>query len=419
MSRDTGFYFSPKQREVMSWWYSPGTRDLDGIICHGAVRSGKTMILALSFLMWSMATFSGRCFGICGKTIVSVRRNLLGELWQRAESLGFHIQENKAHNYLDITLGHRTNRYYLFGGRDESSAALIQGMTLAGVLMDEAAIMPRSFLEQAVARCSVAGSRLFFSCNPENPYNFFKTEWIDKAAQKRLLVLHFTLEDNPSLTREVIDRYSRLYTGSFYRRFVLGEWAAAEGLVYPMFDSLTHTFTGLPPGECERYIVSCDYGTVNPSSFGLWGRLGEKWYRLDEYYYDSGREGRRRTDEEHYQGLCRLIGERDIEYVVCDPSAASFIQCISRHGRFPVRTANNDVVYGIRRVSDMLREGRILINRGCRDILREFALYRWDEKAGRDCPVKEHDHAMDDLRYFVTSLDDTGEGFTVMTVSRR
>lgn len=411
---------SPKQSLVYKWWCSPRYRRYDGIICDGAVRSGKTSCMSRSFMLWAMLGFDKKAFGLCGKTIVSLRRNILGELMPFIESMGMKVRENMSKNYIDVTFGRHTDRFYLFGGKDEGSASLIQGVTLAGVLLDEAVLMPRSFLEQAVARCSVAGSKIWINCNPDNPYHYLKREWIDKAEEKNLLYLHFELKDNPSLTQKVRERYERLYSGAFYERFVLGRWTAAEGLVYPMFDGHKHTFEEVPQGGFEKYIVSCDYGTVNPSSFGLWGKNGAVWYRIDEYYFDSAKEGTRRTDEEHYDGLCSLIGGRDISYIVCDPSAASFIQCIMRHGQYRVRQARNDVVSGIRRVQDFIRDDRLLINSKCTDILREFTLYRWDESAGKDCPVKEHDHAMDDMRYFVTSLneEETSGGFTALSIER-
>ena len=411
------YELSDRQRLAMTWWCNPAYERFDGIICDGAVRSGKTMSMSLGFMLWAMSSFEGKSFALCGKTVVSLRRNLLCELVGRIGELGMRVREHKSANYIDVTFSHRRNRFYLFGGRDEGSAALIQGITLAGLLLDEVALMPRSFVEQAVARCSVTGSRLWFNCNPDNPYHWFKREWIDKAMQKRLIYTSFRLSDNPSLSPQVIARYRRLYTGTFYQRFIMGKWTAAEGLVYPMFDPSKHTFDS--EMTCERYVVSCDYGTVNPSSFGLWGQSADTWYRLAEYYYDSRREGKRRTDEEHYEGLCRLIGDKKVECIVCDPSAQSFIQCISRHGRFSVMPAKNDVVWGIRLVSDCIRQDRIRISRKCTDTLREFSLYRWDEKAGRDVPVKENDHAMDDIRYFVTSfLVKDEQSFFVLSLDR-
>jgi PBSX family phage terminase large subunit len=408
--------FSEKQRFVFRWWCDKRYSGFDGIICDGAVRSGKTYCMSFSFGLWAMKSFSGEMFGLCGKTLGSVRRNLGEGMMKSLKSVGFKIKDFPSRNYFEVSDGRRKNRFCYFSGKDEGSAAMIQGVTLAGVLFDETALMPRSFVEQACARCSVSGAKLWFNCNPDNPYHWFKREWIDKAQRKNLLYCHFTIYDNPTLDRTVTARYKRLYSGAFYERFVMGRWTAAEGLVYPMFDSGAHTYDG--EREFERYVISCDYGTVNPSSFGLWGKCGEIWYRIDEYYYDSAREGLRRTDEEHYAGLCDLAGGRKIEYVVCDPSAASFIQCIERHGEFHVRAAKNDVVWGIRKVSDFIRSGKLRVNVRCEDCIREFSMYRWDESAGRDSPIKENDHAMDDLRYFVTSLDEGEDGFMVMTVSR-
>lgn len=418
MAKDkkVGMRFSEKQKFLFRWWSNDKYRKYDGVICDGAVRSGKTSCMALSFLIWSMSRFDGRSFGLCGKTIVSLRRNLVTELLRWADKLGFKVTENLSKNYMDVDFAGRRNRFYLFGGKDEASASLIQGVTLAGILMDETALMPRSFVEQAVARCSVSGSKLWFNCNPDNPYHWFKREWIDKSAEKNLLYIHFDLSDNPSLSEAVIKRYERLYSGAFYERFVLGRWSAAEGLVYPMFNEKRYVCKSLPE-DWERFVVSCDYGTVNPSSFGLWGLSGDIWYRIAEYYYDSAREGSRRTDEEHYAALEELVGKRDIDYVVCDPSAASFIQCIRKHGKFRVLQAKNDVVSGIRRTQDFIRDGGLMIHSGCEDILREFTLYRWDEGIGRDQPVKENDHAMDDMRYFVSSLESGDEkGFAAISV---
>ncbi len=291
-------------------------------------------------------------------------------------------------------------------------------MTLSGILMDEVALMPRSFVEQAMARCSVSGSKISLNCNPDNPYHWFYREWIKKSEEKNALYIHFTMKDNPSLSGEIRKRYEKLYSGVFYDRFILGKWTAASGRVYPMFSESIHTFEKAP--DCDRFVVSCDYGTVNPSSFGLWGRCGGVWYRLEEYYYDSRREGISRTDEEHYSGLESLIGDREPEYIIVDPSAASFIECIRRHGRFRVIPAKNDVLYGIRRVSDALKSRRILISADCQDCLREFSLYCWNEKSGSDIPVKENDHAMDDVRYFVTAAIDSGntDDFFVASVAR-
>lgn len=397
--------FSPKQRKAMLWWADKNCRDKYGCIAHGAVRSGKTFAMSLGFIFWAMSSFSGKNFAVCGKTIRSVRRNLVQPLLSALGGFDFiTVKDRPSANCFDLSCMGRTNRFYLFGGKDESSAALIQGVTLAGLLVDETALMPRSFVEQATARCSVAGAKLWFNCNPESPFHWFKEEWIDKAEEKNLCVFHFELDDNPSLSQKVKDRYRSLYTGAFYRRFILGEWSAAEGLVYPMFSRELHCFSQLPE-KFSRFVMSVDYGTVNPTSAGLWGKSGETWYRVAEYYYDSKKEGKLRTDEEHYAAVRELSHKAEtlggkVSAVVCDPSAASFMECIRRHGELHAVKAHNDVLSGIRRVSDALLSGSIKINESCADCLREFALYRWDEKSSGDCPIKENDHAMDDIRYF-------------------
>ena len=252
------------------------------------------------------------------------------------------------------------NRYYLFSGKDAASASLIQGMTLAGVLFDEVALQNREFVEQAVARCSVEGSRFWFNCNPEGPGHWFYREWLQRRKQKKLYYLHFVMEDNPALSKRVRKRYELLYSGSFYRRFIQGEWVDVQGLVYPMFSLERHVVQQAP--DCERFCVSCDYGTVNPCSMGLWGEQGGRWYRLAEYYYDARREGACRTDEEHYEQLEKLCGNRKIERVIVDPSAASFIACIRRHGRYWVEPAKNGVLEGIQLLEGLPFVSSVLLN---------------------------------------------------------
>ena len=323
--------FSPKQRAVMTWWRkSSGFSDRQAIICDGAVRSGKTICTGLSFFCWAMSSFQECNFALCGKTIISIRRNLVSELVPMLKRFGFRCEESRGENRIRIRLGCRSNTFYLFGGRDEGSAAHIQGITLAGVLLDEVVLMPRSFVEQAVARCSVAGSRLWFSCNPESPSHWFYREWIAGAESKKALHLHFTMEDNPGLSPEVVERYRNMFEGTFYRRFVLGEWVAAEGLVYDFFDE--SCLRPVPEGEMEQWYVSCDYGTVNPTSMGLWGKKDGVWYRVKEFYYDARARRRQMTDEEYADALEKLAGEHPVRAVVLDPSAASFAETLRRKG---------------------------------------------------------------------------------------
>ena len=409
--------FSPTQMKLMTWWCR-GSKysSYDAVICDGAVRSGKTLCMGISFVLWSFYRFSGGSFALCGKTIRSLRRNVITPVTGILKNMGFVCNEKLSQNLIEISFAGKTNSFYLFGGKDEASAALIQGMTLCGVLFDEVALMPKSFVEQAVARCSVEGSRFWFNCNPEYPQHWFRVEWILGRKSKNAYYLRFTMDDNPSLSEKMKQRYRSLYSGVFFERFVLGKWVSASGCVYPFMND--DMFVEVPQGNFEKYVVSCDYGTVNPASFGLWGFLENVWFRIDEYYYDSRKEGFQRTDEEHYEALCRLAGDKKIEKVIIDPSAASFIQTVRRHGRFAVVPAENKVIDGIRKVSTVLKNGSVKICSNCKDSMREFNLYRWNS-AGADAPVKENDHAMDDIRYFVTTvMDEETDDFFVFASDR-
>ena len=411
--------FSEKQRTALTWWMpgDPNCR-FEAIVCDGAVRSGKTLAMGMGFFLWAMVCFTGQRFGVCGKTIQSLRRNVLAEILPRLTRLGMAWREKRSENLLTVTFRGRENRFYIFGGRDESSASLIQGITFAGVLMDEVALMPQSFVEQACARCSVAGSRLWFNCNPAGPTHWFYRAWILEAGKRNCLRLHFTMEDNPSLSPEIRQRYQRLYTGVFYRRYILGQWAQAEGRVYDFFEP--GMVRPVPEGTFRQWYVSCDYGTVNPTSMGLWGLQDGVWYRVKEFYFSSREAQRQMTDEEYAAQLQKLVGDRNITAVIVDPSAASFIEVLRRRG-WRMRKAENDVLSGIRLTSDALKEGRVVICEGCSDLLREMDEYVWDLSSGaKDRVKKEHDHAMDDMRYFVsTVLGRKERGFAACTVERK
>ena len=411
--------FSEKQKTVLTWWV-PGNAhyNREAIVCDGAVRSGKTLAMGLSFFLWAMTCFDGMRFGVCGKTISSLRRNVLSEILPRLGGLGAVWKEKRTENLVVVTFQGHTNQFYIFGGRDESSASLIQGITFAGVLLDEVALMPKSFVEQACARCSVAGSRLWFNCNPAGPNHWFYKDWILEAEKRNCLRLHFLMEDNPSLTKAIRARYERLYSGVFHRRFVLGQWAQAEGRVYDFFEP--DMVKPVPTGNFEKWYISCDYGTVNPTSMGLWGLQRGTWYRVKEFYFDSREKHRQMTDEEYAAALAGLAGDRVIAGVIIDPSAASFMEVLRRHG-WRVQKAENDVLSGIRLTADYLKTGKMVICQGCNDILREMDAYVWDlESESRDRVKKEHDHAMDEMRYFAaTVLGKKSVGFAVATVERR
>ena len=405
--------FSPKQRMVLTWWV-PGNpnRGKEAIVCDGAVRSGKTLAMGLSFFLWAMSCFHGQKFGVCGKTIASLRRNVLSEILPKLEALGAQWREKRTDNLLTVKFRGRENQFYVFGGRDESSASLIQGITFAGVLLDEVALMPRSFVEQALARCSVSASKFWFNCNPAGPGHWFYQEWVRRAEERRLLHLHFTMEDNPALSEAVRARYRRMYTGAFYERYVLGLWRAADGVVYDGFSPAKHLLKELPELRGDTYI-SCDYGTQNPTVFLKWRRsAGGAWVCAGEYYWSGREERRQKTDGDYADDLAVFLDGVTPRAVVVDPSAASFIEELRRRG-WPVLKADNRVGDGIRRVGELLKDGTLLFADTCRHTAEEFQSYVWDAAAadrGEDRPVKEHDHCMDAIRYFVATVIDRGRG---------
>ncbi|HSH35991.1 PBSX family phage terminase large subunit, partial [Schnuerera sp.] len=348
--------------------------------------------------------FDQQNFGMCGKTIGSFRRNVLFWLKLMLRARGYKIQDKRADNLVVVIKGNITNYFYIFGGKDESSQDLIQGITLAGVLFDEVALMPESFVNQATGRCSVDGSKFWFNCNPEGPYHWFKVNWIDKIVEKNLIRLHFTMDDNLSLSEKIKERYRAMYSGVFFQRHILGLWVVAEGIIYDMFDKAKHVAESTDR-DYTRYYVSVDHGTQNATVFGLWGFYKSKWYLVKEYYH-SGRDEGQKTDGEYADEMESFIEGYNVIQVIVDPSAASFKAELKKRG-IATRDANNSVLDGIRLTGTLLNSGLLLICDNCIHSMEEFHSYRWDEKAikrGEDKPLKENDHCMDMIRYFVYTV---------------
>ena len=390
---------SLKQRKIIAFPYSK----YDALICDGAVRSGKTSIMMWSFVRWAMENFSGHRFGVCGRTVDSCTKNIIVPF--TAMSLAkerYIIRWRRGDKVMEVRRGAVTNYFEVFGGKDEASYTLIQGRTLAGVLLDEVVLMPRSFVEQALARCSVDGAKLWFSCNPGNPNHWFYNDWILRQSEKNALYLHFEMQDNPGLSKKTLERFEKMYSGVFYERYVRGRWVVAEGLVYPMFDRERNVAS--ERGGPGRYWISSDYGTQNPTVFTLWREYGGRAVMEKEYYHSGRESGRQKTDEEYYQDLEAFADGYRIERVVLDPSAASFAECIRRHGKFSVWKANNAVLDGIRFTGACIKSGIIKFHESCKNAFREFGLYSWDKDAGEDRVIKENDHCMDAIRYFCMTV---------------
>lgn len=402
--------FSRQQRKLLNWWTEASpVKDCDGIIADGAIRSGKTICMSLSFVIWAMETFEDENLGMCGKTIGSFRRNVLMPLKLMLRSRGYRFKDHRSDNLLTVTKNGITNNFYIFGGKDEASQDLVQGITLAGVFFDEVALMPESFVNQATARCSVDGSKWWFNCNPQGPRHWFKLNWIDQRATRQLLYLHFTMDDNLSLSERIKERFRHQYAGVFYRRYIEGLWVMAEGLVYDMFDPDRHIvkLKDIAKDLTPACYVSVDYGTQNATVFKLWVRGKDKiWYNIREYYY-SGREKRQqKTDAQYVEDLRGFLDGAIPKAVIVDPSAASFIEALRQAG-YPVIKADNDVLDGIRFMAELLMLDQIKYTDACVHTFDEYGTYSWDPKAadrGEDTPIKESDHCLDADRYFVNTI---------------
>lgn len=410
--------FSKKQRQIFTWWLpNSSVREAGGIIADGAIRSGKTVSMSLSYTMWSMANYDGQNFIMAGKTISSFKRNVLQNLKLMLTSRGYHWIYHISGdfpNMLEVSRNGRTNYFYIFGGKDEGSQDLVQGITAAGAFFDEVALMPESFVNQATARCSVEGATWWFNCNPAGPMHWFKLEWIDKRIKKRLLYLHFTMDDNLSLSEKVKEKYRAMYAGVFYLRYIKGLWAVAEGLIYTMLtDDNLYTDQERPVAlkNTAMKAITVDYGTTNPCVFlEVWDD-GQTIWIDQEYRWDSRSEEARRsanpqrTDAQYADDMTEFMGMEPQNQcmVVVDPSAASFITELRSRGLY-VKPANNEVADGIRVVGSLLAKRNIRINKdNCKGLISEMQSYVWDDKAaerGEEKPVKQKDHGPDALRYY-------------------
>lgn len=407
--------FSKKQKQILNWWLAPNVKDMDGIIADGAVRSGKTLSMSLSFGLWAMTMFNGQNFIMSGKTVGSFRRNVLRDFKKMMEARGYEVQDKRSDNLVIISRGEITNYFYIFGGKDEASQDLVQGITAAGAFFDEVALMPESYVNQATARCSVEGSKFWFNCNPAGPQHWFKVNWIDKRGEKRLVYLHFTMADNLSLSQAIKDRYARQYTGVFFDRYIRGLWVAAEGIIYSMFAKDKHV-KAISDDDLEwRVTISSDFGIQNANVFLFWMKVKSGAFKGAHYCYDelvySGRdEKKQKTINQLVDDLEAKLKEFDrngrhieVEKIIIDPSAAAMIAELRRRG-FRVVKASNDVIDGIADTSKLLQLLLLLFSEKCKNCIREFGLYMWDSKAadrGEDKPIKEHDHCMDGIRYYV------------------
>ena len=368
-------------------------------ILHGSVRSGKTWISLVLWCIWIRNMPADKAYLMTAKTLTTLKRNCLDLLETLAGQNNFKYSISKKEGTL------YGRKIYLEGVNDAGAESKIRGMTLQGAYCDEITLFTEEFFSMLLSRLSEPKAKLFGTTNPDNPNHWFKVKYIDRREELDFFLMEFLIDDNTFLDPKYVEELKKEYTGVFYRRFILGEWCSAEGLVYPMFDEEVHTVEELPPAKgLVEYYISIDYGTLNPCSMGLWRLDDDCAVRVRESYYSGKQQKRLLTDEEYYERLTALAKGFDVKCVVIDPSAASFIATIRRHGEFNVRKADNSVLDGIRVTGTLLQSGRLLVHKSCQDAIREFGVYSWDEESQEDKVVKEFDHAMDDIRYFCTTI---------------
>ena len=389
--------FSPKAMDFLQ----NSTARLN--ILHGSVRSSKTISCSVRWLDY-LATGPRGDLAMLGRTIATLQRNVLNDL--------FDIVGPKNYKWINRQQGELQifgRRIYCFGANNEDAESKIRGATFAGSLCDEVNLYPQSVFNQLMARMSVKGAQCFCNCNPDSPYHWFYTDYIKNEQIKDKKVWKFLMEDNLSLDPDYITSLKQMYTGVWYERMILGNWVAAQGRIYDMFDANkhmvdTHNFlvaSGVNP-LAIKWIVGCDYGTSTVMSWGLYAKFPNGTYlKVKEFYYDAQKKKVQRTDYEFANDFQKWLGEIKPWGVYVDPSAASWKAELMQRG-YRVLNANNDVINGIRYVATLLNTGKYFIDRSCKNTEQEYAAYVWDETAqrqGKDKPLKEHDHACDTDRY--------------------
>lgn len=360
----------------------------------GATRSGKTFLDYFVIPKRILKCRQNGLIVLLGNTKGTLERNILEpmrSIWS-PELVGQISSNNTV-----IIFG---KKCYALGADKINQVSKLQGAAFEYCYGDEITTWHEDVFQMLKSRLSCPNSCFDGTCNPESPMHWFK-KFLESDAD--IYQQAYTIDDNPFLDPTFVENLKNEYSGTvYYDRFILGKWALASGLVYPMFKvGRLEDVSILKKG---RWFISVDYGTYNPFSAGLWCVAGEKAYRIKEFYYSGRKSLMPKTDEEYYSELEKLAGDRYIERVIIDPSASSFIETIKRHGSFRVLNANNEVVSGIRNVATALNKGMIQILPECKDSITEFGLYSWNDKSVQDEPIKENDHAMDEIRYFVRTV---------------
>jgi PBSX family phage terminase large subunit len=402
---------SPRQQKILAFPYSK----YDALICDGAVRSGKTSIMMWAFVRWAMENFSGQRFGVCGRTVDSCTKNIIVPF--TAMSLAkerYIIRWRRGDKVMEVRRGAVTNYFEVFGGKDEASYTLIQGRTLAGVLLDEVVLMPRSFVEQALARCSVDGARLWFSCNPGSPHHWFYQEWIKRSRERNALYLHFEMTDNPGLSKRTLERYENMYAGIFYDRYVRGLWVAAEGIVYKDFANDTEKYLIGDPLEWAKQngasfsiiSIGVDFGgTKSATKFQATGITKDFRVVALEEEYIKNEEIDPNALNRRFATFCQLITSKyGYSQTRADSAETVLIRGLDHtaqkmHLGTQVKNAMKlQITDRIRLVVLLMKQGRFKVSRNCPHLIDAMQTAIYD-------PDKFEDERLDDGTSDIDSLD--------------
>lgn len=408
--------FSDQQKRLMNWW-RPGVRASENnyVIADGSIRSGKTISMIIGFLTWSQEMFSGESFILAGKTMGALKKNVVRPMLQMMEAWGWPYTYIRSGTDARIEIG--TNTYYLYGANTEAAQDALQGLTAAGAYLDEAALFPKSFVDQAIARCSVSGWKFWMNCNPEGPHHFICEEYLNPEEMKRKKVyhLHFTMDDNLSITKKRKEEYKNAWAhGSvFYKRFILGLWVASDGLIYQQFaDNAKDCIISadwLNENEITYAVIGVDFGgTKSATSFTLTGfTKGFKQVVVLDEYYCKKRITPKRLQDDFIDFVKRAQARFKVYEAYCDSAEQTLIAgletaCVQSHVAIDIKNAikgpiNDRIAF----YNSLIAQNRWKIMKHCTHIIEAFEQAVYDDKK------KNQDVRLDDGLMNVDSLDST------------
>ena len=400
--------FSPKQLKLLNFWREGSPyKDCDIVIADGSIRSGKTIACICSFLQWSQESFDGESFILAGKTMGALKRNVIRPMLQILTAWGWNYNYNRSENFIEIG----SNTYYMYGANTEASQDALQGLTAAGAYADEAALFPQSFIDQMIGRCSVSGAKIFLNCNPEGPHHYIKEEFIDKAKEKNIYHLHFTMDDNLTLSRKVKDRFRRMFSGVFFKRFILGLWVAADGLIYQIFADNPESFVIDDEWLKEHPImygtIGVDFGgTKSAHAFTFTGfTKGFKHVVTIKEYYKKQRISPAQLEADFIDFVKQIQSRYKCYEAYCDSAEQTLISgleaAVIRAG-VPIELKNaikGPINDRIAFYNSMMAQGRYKIHKSCKNTIRAL------EEAVYDDSKPTKDVRLDDGQMNVDSLD--------------